>query len=186
MDPFMGEIRSFGFNFAPSGWAQCNGKLLPISQNTALFSLLGTYYGGDGKSTFALPNLQGAAPMHQGQGPSERVIGEAGGGGLRNAGFRAATRAHALPYRIRTSGERERSERLLLGRSRGEYVQSHGVPGAADGADNPFARRREPTPQQHATLPHHELLHRAPGRLPCPTLTILTEKETRFVRRIYN
>lgn len=80
-DPFVGEIRTFGFNFPPTGWAQCNGQLLPISQNTALFSLLGTYYGGDGKSTFALPNLQGASPMNQGQGPgsSDRVIGETGG-----------------------------------------------------------------------------------------------------------
>lgn len=80
-DPFVGEIRQFGFNFAPTGWAQCNGQLLPISQNTALFSLLGTFYGGDGKSTFALPDLQGSAPMHQGQGQglSERVIGEIGG-----------------------------------------------------------------------------------------------------------
>lgn len=80
-EPFLGEIRAFGFNFAPTGWAQCNGQLLPLSQNTALFALLGTYYGGDGKSTFALPNLEGAAPMHQGQGPglSERVIGETGG-----------------------------------------------------------------------------------------------------------
>ena len=81
MDPFVGEIRAFGFNFAPTGWAQCNGQLLPISQNTALFSLLGTYYGGDGKSTFALPNLQGSAPMSQGQsaGTSDRVVGEAAG-----------------------------------------------------------------------------------------------------------
>ena len=80
-DPFVGEIRPFGFNFAPTGWAQCNGQLVPISQNTALFSLLGTYYGGDGKSTFALPNLQGAAPMNQGQsgGTSDRIIGEASG-----------------------------------------------------------------------------------------------------------
>ncbi|HEX8191156.1 MAG TPA: tail fiber protein [Pyrinomonadaceae bacterium] len=67
-DPFVAEIRMFGFNFAPTGWAQCNGQILPISQNTALFSLLGTTYGGDGKSTFALPNLQGSAPMHPGQG----------------------------------------------------------------------------------------------------------------------
>src|SRR5688500_19230393 len=67
-DPFVAEIRMFGFNFAPTGWAQCNGQLLPISQNTALFSLLGTFYGGDGKSTFALPNLQGSVPVHQGQG----------------------------------------------------------------------------------------------------------------------
>jgi microcystin-dependent protein len=80
-DPFVAEIRIFPFNFAPTGWAQCNGQLLPISQNTALFSLLGTFYGGDGKSTFALPNMQGNAAMHQGQGPglSDRFIGEIGG-----------------------------------------------------------------------------------------------------------
>lgn len=79
--PFVAEIRIFGFNFAPTGWAQCNGQLLPISQNTALFSLLGTFYGGDGKSTFALPNLQGSAPLHQGQGQglSEYVIGQQSG-----------------------------------------------------------------------------------------------------------
>lgn len=65
-DPFVAEIRIFGFNFAPTGWALCNGQLLPISQNTALFALLGTTYGGDGKSTFALPNLQGRAPLHTG------------------------------------------------------------------------------------------------------------------------
>lgn len=66
-DPFVAEIRIFPFNFAPKGWAFCNGQLLPLSQNTALFSLLGTMYGGDGKSTFALPDLQGSAPMQQGQ-----------------------------------------------------------------------------------------------------------------------
>jgi len=79
--PFVAEIRIFGFNFAPRGWAFCNGQLLPISQNTALFSLLGTTYGGDGKSTFALPNLQGSAPMQPGQGAglSNRFIGETGG-----------------------------------------------------------------------------------------------------------
>jgi microcystin-dependent protein len=79
--PFVAEIRMFGFNFAPTGWAQCNGQLLPISQNTALFSLLGTFYGGDGKSTFALPNLEGSTPLHQGQGPglSDRFIGEVSG-----------------------------------------------------------------------------------------------------------
>lgn len=80
-DPFVAEIRLFPFNFPPRGWAFCDGQLLPISQNTALFSLLGTFYGGDGKSTFALPDLQGRVPVHQGQGPglSERFIGEAGG-----------------------------------------------------------------------------------------------------------
>jgi len=80
-DQFIGEIRVVGFNFAPNGWALCNGQILPIAQNTALFSLLGTTYGGDGKTTFALPNLQGRASMHQGQGPglSGRGLGEAGG-----------------------------------------------------------------------------------------------------------
>lgn len=79
--PFVAEIRIVGFNFAPTGWATCDGQLLPLSQNTALFSLLGTYYGGDGKSTFALPNLQGSIPIHQGQGPglSEYFIGQSGG-----------------------------------------------------------------------------------------------------------
>ena len=79
--PFVAEIRIVGFNFPPTGWAYCNGQLLPISQNTALFSLVGTFYGGDGKSTFALPNLQGSSPMHegQGQGLSQRFLGEQSG-----------------------------------------------------------------------------------------------------------
>lgn len=80
-DPFVAEIRMFPFNFAPKGWAWCDGQLLPLSQNTALFALLGTTYGGDGKSIFALPNLQGSAPMHSGEGPglSYRDLGEKGG-----------------------------------------------------------------------------------------------------------
>lgn len=80
-DPFVAEIRIFPFNFAPRGWAWCDGQLLPLSQNTALFSLLGTTYGGNGKSNFALPDLQGRAPMHPGQGPglSLHDLGEAGG-----------------------------------------------------------------------------------------------------------
>jgi microcystin-dependent protein len=80
-DPFVAEIRIFPFNFAPKGWAWCDGQLLPISQNTALFSLLGTTYGGDGKANFALPDLQGRAPMHPGHGPglSLHHLGETGG-----------------------------------------------------------------------------------------------------------
>src|ERR1700710_1186333 len=80
-DPFLAEIRIFAGNYAPTGWALCNGQILPISQNTALFSLLGTTYGGDGRSTFALPDLQGAAPMQQGQGPGLplRALGESSG-----------------------------------------------------------------------------------------------------------
>jgi microcystin-dependent protein len=80
-DPFVAEIRIFGFNFAPKGWSLCQGQLLPISQNTALFSLLGTTYGGDGKVSFGLPNLQGSAPMFWGQGPglSYHDLGEMSG-----------------------------------------------------------------------------------------------------------
>lgn len=81
MDPFVAEIRIVPFNFAPKGWAWCNGQIMPISQNTALFALLGTTYGGDGKSTFALPDLEGSSAMHpgQGQGLSQRFLGEMGG-----------------------------------------------------------------------------------------------------------
>lgn len=80
-DPFIAEIRMVPFNFAPKGWAFCDGQLLPLSQNTALFSLLGTTYGGNGKSNFALPDLQGRTPLQQGQGPglSFYNMGEQGG-----------------------------------------------------------------------------------------------------------
>ena len=80
-DPFVAEIRIVPFNFAPKGWAFCDGQILPISQNTALFSLLGTTYGGDGKSTFALPDIEGRSVMHPGQGPglSLHDLGETGG-----------------------------------------------------------------------------------------------------------
>jgi microcystin-dependent protein len=80
-DPFVAEIRMFGFNFAPTGWARCNGQLLPLSQNTALFSLLGTMYGGDGKSTFALPNLQDSSPLQCGQGQGLSLYDEGQQGG---------------------------------------------------------------------------------------------------------
>jgi microcystin-dependent protein len=81
MNPFLGEIRMFAGNFAPRNWAFCNGQILPISQNTALFSLLGTNYGGNGQTTFALPDLRGRSPIHQGQGPglSPYVVGETAG-----------------------------------------------------------------------------------------------------------
>lgn len=80
-DPFVAEIRIVPFNFAPKGWAWCDGQLLPLSQNTALFSLLGTTYGGNGKSNFALPDLQGRAPMQPGQGPGLSLydLGQSGG-----------------------------------------------------------------------------------------------------------
>lgn len=80
-DAFLAEIRIFPFNFAPTGWAWCDGQLLPLTQNTALFAVIGTSYGGDGRTTFALPDLRGAAAMHPGQGPGlqPRSLGEMGG-----------------------------------------------------------------------------------------------------------
>jgi microcystin-dependent protein len=81
MDNYIGEIRLFGGTFAPNGWALCNGQLLPIAQYTALFSIIGTYYGGDGRTNFALPDLRDRVPMHAGQGPglSSRPLGSQGG-----------------------------------------------------------------------------------------------------------
>lgn len=80
MEPFLGTILAFGFNYPPKGWAYCDGSILPISRYTALFSLLGTYYGGDGKTTFALPNLKGRTAIGFGNGPGGEVaIGETGG-----------------------------------------------------------------------------------------------------------
>jgi len=80
-DPFLSEINLFPFNFAPTGWAQCNGQILSIAQNTALFALLGTNYGGNGQTTFALPDLQGRVPVHMGQGPglTNFDLGSSGG-----------------------------------------------------------------------------------------------------------
>ena len=97
--PFIGQIMVFAGNFAPQGWAQCNGQLMPISQYDALFSLIGTTYGGDGQTTFALPDLRSRLPIHQGQGPglSNYVPGENGGAeavtpGLRRGSWRRAAR----------------------------------------------------------------------------------------------
>jgi microcystin-dependent protein len=80
-EPFLGEVRLFGFTFAPLGWATCDGQIMSIAQNTALFSLLGTTYGGNGQTTFALPDLRGRVPVHMGQGPglSSYVEGQVGG-----------------------------------------------------------------------------------------------------------
>lgn len=84
MDPFIGQIQIFGFNFPPQGWSFCNGQLLAISQNTALFSLLGTVYGGDGRTTFGLPDFRGRAPIHPGQGPGLSSITQGQKSGIEN------------------------------------------------------------------------------------------------------
>jgi microcystin-dependent protein len=140
-EPFVAELRIFPYNFAPSGWALCNGQLLPISQNTALFSLLGTTYGGDGKSTFALPNLQGRAAMQQGDGPglSIRDLGEEGGSeSVTLLDSEMPAHAHALRGR-NDVGETPAPTGAALARSRGAYRvdASQGLVPMAEGAITP-------------------------------------------------
>ena len=130
-DPFVAEIRIFGGNFAPTGWAQCNGQLLPLSQPSALVSLLGTVAGGDGKSTFGLPNLQGSFPIGQGQGSglSERFLGEASGTGYRpSGGGKGTAHAHTLnAYSEDLADINTPSPNVILGTTAG--LNLYGTPG---------------------------------------------------------
>jgi microcystin-dependent protein len=130
--PFVAEIRIFGFNFAPVGWALCNGQLLPLSQNTALFSLLGTTYGGDGKSNFALPNLQGNAPMQPGQGPGLAYyhdLGETGGStGVALLQSEIPSHSHSLTaFTGRGANDKTPGPALTLGESQGNFVYDAGT-----------------------------------------------------------
>jgi microcystin-dependent protein len=102
-EPFVGEIRMFGFGFVPQGWAQCNGQLLPIAQNAALFSLLGTTYGGDGRTTFALPDMRSRVPVCQGQGPGLSSYAEGQAGGVETVTL-AATQMPGHAHPVKASG----------------------------------------------------------------------------------
>ena len=107
MEPFLAQIVMFGGNFAPRGWAFCDGQLLPIAQNTALFSLLGTTYGGDGRTTFALPDLRGRTPIHAGTGPglSTRKLGARGGSQTNTLNvLNLPSHSHATEAHLLTSG----------------------------------------------------------------------------------
>src|SRR3954451_25051411 len=116
-DPFVAEIRIFPFNFAPKGWATCNGQLMPISQNTALFSLLGTMYGGDGRTTFALPNLADAAPMATGAGPDgDHYPGEMSGTStVTLISSEIPAHQHSLSVSTRNASEKDPSSQALAG-----------------------------------------------------------------------
>jgi microcystin-dependent protein len=130
-DPFVAEIRIFPFNFAPKGWAWCDGQLLPLSQNTALFSLLGTTYGGNGKSNFALPDLQGRAPMHPGQGPglSLHDLGETGGSEtVTLLESEMPSHAHAMQGVSDTASTNDPANAMFakpLGRGNNQYSQTN-------------------------------------------------------------
>jgi microcystin-dependent protein len=128
-DPFVAEIRIFPFNFAPKGWAWCDGQLLPLSQNTALFSLLGTTYGGNGKSNFALPDLQGRAPMHPGQGSglSLHDLGETGGSEtVTLLESEIPAHAHALRASVEPADGRLPSPSVALATSTGAFAYAPG------------------------------------------------------------
>jgi microcystin-dependent protein len=131
-NPFVAEIRIFPYNFAPQGWAMCNGQLMPISQNTALFSLLGTTYGGDGKSNVALPNLQGCAPMQSGQGPglSLRDLGETGGEqAVTVLGSEMPAHKHSLQaFAGRGANTNAPGPTVTLSSSQGNYVYDSTAP----------------------------------------------------------
>jgi microcystin-dependent protein len=131
-DPFVAEIRIFPFNFAPKGWAWCDGQLLPLSQNTALFSLLGTTYGGDGKSTFALPDLEGRAPMHPGQGPglSLHDLGETGGSETVTL-LESEIPSHPHTLMVSSSGTDEEGLKNPAGNTTGKEANTFSIYGAA-------------------------------------------------------
>ena len=170
-DPFVAEIRIFPFNFAPKGWAWCDGQLLPLSQNTALFSLLGTTYGGDGKSNFALPDLQGRAPMHPGQGPglSLHDLGETGGSEtVTLLESEIPSHSHALMATVPTPAQRQAPAVLARCsiRRRERCTSSRRTPRWSPWPNVAGAGRRRPAAQQPAAVPDVLLLHRAAGRVP--------------------
>ena len=173
-DPFVAEIRIFPFNFAPKGWAWCDGQLLPLSQNTALFSLLGTTYGGNGKSNFALPDLQGRAPMHPGQGPglSLHDLGETGGSEtvtLLESEIPAHTHCHKRHQRRRQqypaggADTPARGNTLSMPPRRTNLVAMSRSGAAPAGGDLPHNN-------MHA-VPHLLFQHRPAGRVPAARLS---------------
>ncbi len=190
MQPFLGQITVFPFNFAPVGWALCQGQILPISQNTALFSLLGTQFGGNGVSNFALPDLRGRAPNGQGQGPglSPYAIGEQQGAesvALNTAttpphshGFRALRHQRHHQFAggcIAGAAVRDRARRsvrrqyLHRARHRDQPVISAGHAGG----------RRRPASQQSAAVSDAELVHCADGDLPLSQLVRAARRRAR-------
>ena len=131
-NPFVAEIRIFGFNFPPTGWAFCNGQILPISQNTALFSLLGTTYGGDGKSTFGLPNLQGRSAMFWGQGPGLSLYDEGETGGSTSVTLLTSeipSHNHSLNANVSSATSAVPTNNVYM---KGHYDDGQGHTGAVD------------------------------------------------------
>lgn len=155
-DPFVAEIRIFPFNFAPTGWAFCDGQLLPISQNTALFSLLGTTYGGNGKTTFALPDLQGSAPMHPGQGPglSLHDLGEMGGSETVTL-LESEIPSHSHTLRCSTAGTDEEGLKTPAGNTTGTEANTFPIYGPAA---NLVSMAPQALPPAGGDQPHNNMM----------------------------
>src|ERR1043166_239396 len=154
-DPFVAEIRIFPFGFAPKGWAFCNGQILPISQNTALFSLLGTTYCGNGQSTFALPNMQDRAPMHPGQGPglSLHDLGEEAG---ESAVTLIISEMPSHPHVLNAAGGDVGDERTPIDRAMGRTT---GVGGNLYGAVGSIVQMApQALPPAGGSLPHNNMM----------------------------
>ena len=143
-DPFVAEIRIFPFNFAPKGWAWCDGQLMPISQNTALFSLLGTFYGGDGKSNFGLPNLQGSAPLQHGQGPGLSRLRPRPAGRQRDGDAARERDAVAPPRAAREHRRRRRHEHPEPDRGLRPVIRRDALPGRRERRSSRRRRWRPP------------------------------------------
>ncbi len=156
-DPFVAEIRIFPFNFAPKGWATCDGQLLAISQNTALFSLLGTTYGGDGKTTFRLPDLQGRAAMQQGQGPglSHRQLGEQGGAASVTLLLSEMPAHTHLPVNAKGSGGQADPANLMWGTSNAQKLSANFY---APAAGTPTLMHPNALSLTGSGLPHNNLM----------------------------
>ncbi len=177
-EPFLAEIRIFGFSIAPRGWAFCDGQIMSIQQNTALFSLLGTYYGGNGQTNFALPNFQGTVPMHWGNGAglSPYVIGETiGSPNVNLLQSEMPMHNHVIEDRDpqqgpghRHAGADDMAGRLLAGQA----VQRSGAFAVGDVlAQGDLADGRQPAAREHAALSGAQFLHRARGYLSGAQLT---------------
>jgi microcystin-dependent protein len=154
MDPFVAEVRILACNFAPKGWALCNGQLMSISQNTALFSLLGTNYGGDGKATFGLPNFQGSVPIGQGQGPglTDRTLGETGGSTtVTLLESEMPPHTHTMMAETQPSNSKIPNNTMAIGRSVGGNAYLAPDPNLGQMATNPIN-------PQGSSLPHNNLM----------------------------
>jgi len=160
-DQFIGEIRVFSCNFAPYGWALCNGQVMPISQNTALFSLLGTYYGGNGTSSFGLPNLQGSLPLDYGQGNglSYYDIGEAAGSpNVTLLASEMPIHTHSVTCSTAAGNSTSPAGAVFAAGSRGK-PPAYGVPGSGSVNMSAYAVATAGNGQPHENMPPYVTLN---------------------------